>query len=195
MKWVATAVWRISDLTIDLLEKAADDLDGDADYDPAAGLLSLRFELVASTRDEAVAVAQNLTAAIRLPQPIAPMSVQSDRPGPPIARSRRDVDALAPQMNGSWLVTTQGSDHIWNLDHMTYTRLPRSRSRSGAFAFDRQAMAITRVERWPRVGSTSLLWYDDPTNPDDTGHWRQSSRIVSITEIYSETTWMSSPDA
>jgi hypothetical protein len=80
-------------------------------------------------------------------------------------------------------VKTTGSEHIWNLDHMTYTRIPQSLSRSGAFAFDHQPMAITRVDRWPRIGSTSLLWYNDPTEPDRIEHWRQSSPVVTISEI------------
>jgi|GEM_PF-4061625 len=182
MKWMAAAVWGFSGMTIDQVFDATDDLDGDAGYDPATGFLSLHFELIATTRDEAVATARDLAAAMSLPQPVASITVQPCRPGPPVVHGPRDVDALTLEMNGSWLVKTQSSEHMWNLDHMTYTRLPGLRSRSGAFAFDHQPMAITRVDRWPRVGSTSLLWYDDPTDPDRTEQWRQSSRIVSITE-------------
>jgi hypothetical protein len=183
MKWVATAVWAVSDMTNDQLDNAADDLDGDMGYDLATGLLSVHFELIATTSKEAAATARDLAAGMSLPQPVASITVQPYRPRPPIVHGRCRVDALTPEMNGIWLVKTQGSEHIWNLDHETYTRLPQSRSRSGAFAFDHQPMAITRVDRWPRVGSTSLLWYDDPTEPDHTEHWRQSSRIISITEI------------
>jgi hypothetical protein len=183
MKWVATAVWGISDLTIDYPVDVADDLDGDAGYDPATGLLSVHVELIATTREEAVATATHLAAGMSLLQPVASITVQPYRPRRAIADGRCRVDALTSEMNGSWLVKTQSSEHIWNLDHMTYTRLPGSRSRSGAFAFDQRPMAITRVERWPRVGSSSLLWYDDPTDPDHTEHWRQSSGIISINEI------------
>jgi hypothetical protein len=191
MKWVATAVWGVSDLTNDQLVEAADDLDGDMGYDLATGLLSVHFELIATTRKEAVATARHLAAAMPLPQPVASITVQPCRPRPPIVHGHRDVDALTPGINGSWLVKTQGSDHIWNLDHETYTRIPQSHSRSGAFAFDHQPMSITRVERWPRIGSTSLLWYNDPTDSDLTEHWRQSSSVVSITEIQMERTWTS----
>jgi hypothetical protein len=90
-------------------------------------------------------------------------------------------------MGGRWLVATQGSCHEWDLDAMTYMRIPGPGSLSGPFALDRQPMAITRVQRWPRVGSASLVWYDDPADPDRLEHWRQSSRIVSITEILSLT--------
>ena len=183
MDWVATAVWSIKHATIDQLTAAADDLDGDWGHDVAAGLLSVRFELIAATRDEAVAVAKDLLAAMSLPQPIASVSAQERRPKLAIAGGHRDVEALTPEMNGSWLVKTQGSEHIWDLDRMTYTRIPSSHSRSGAFDFDHQTMLITRVERWPRVGSTSLLWYDDPSDGEQTEHWRQSSQIVAITQI------------
>jgi hypothetical protein len=66
---------------------------------------------------------------------------------------------------------------------MTYRRIPGPDSRSGPFAYDFQPMGITRVQCWPRVGATSLVFYDNPTDPHRFEQWRQSSRIVSITEI------------
>jgi hypothetical protein len=66
---------------------------------------------------------------------------------------------------------------------MTYMRTPGPASRSGPFALDGQRMPITRVTRWPRVGATSVVWYDDPSAPDSGEHWRQSSPIESITAI------------
>ncbi len=86
-------------------------------------------------------------------------------------------------MGGRWRVQTQGSTHEWDLDTMTYLRTAGPRSPSGPFAFDSRPMPITKVERWPRVGSTSLVWYDDPHDSDQIEHWRQSSRIISISEI------------
>lgn len=187
MRWVATAVWSISDVTTDRVVQAADDLDGDVEYNLAAGLISVHFDLVAVTRDEAVAVAGDLAAALWLPPPVAPITAHACHASPLAGPASCHVDALTPEMNGSWMVKTQGSQHVWNLDQLTYTRIPGPHSRSGGFAFDHRPMAITRVERWPRVGSTSLLWYNDPTGPDHAEHWRQSSKIVSITEISTET--------
>ncbi len=66
---------------------------------------------------------------------------------------------------------------------MTYMRLPGPESLSGAFSMDGERMRITRVARWPRVGSTSLIWYDDLADPQHLEHWRQSSKIVSITPM------------
>ena len=58
-------------------------------------------------------------------------------------------------MGGRWLVTTQGSTHLWDLDAMTYSRRPGPNSLSGGFAWDQQAMPITKVLRWPAVGGRS----------------------------------------
>lgn len=93
------------------------------------------------------------------------------------------VQESTPGMGGRWLVVTQGSAHEWDLDAKTYMRVPGTASVSGPFAFDSQPMAITRVVRWPRVGSTSLVVYDDPAHPDALEQWRQWSQIVSITKI------------
>jgi hypothetical protein len=92
------------------------------------------------------------------------------------------VTALTPGMGGRWLITTRGSTHIWDLDATTYTRIPGSSSGSGPFAFDGRPLPISRVDRWPRIGSTSLIWIDDPYAPDTT-LGRRSSVIVSITAL------------
>ncbi len=96
---------------------------------------------------------------------------------------RVEVDELLPGMDGLWLVVSQGSCHEWDLEAMTYMRIAGPASMAGRFALDGQRMPITRVGRWPRVGSTSLVFYDDPTRPLDYEHFRQSSRIESITQI------------
>jgi len=104
--------------------------------------------------------------------------------------SVRRVSELAPGMTGRWLVATQGSTHEWNLDTLTYMRIPGPDSLSGPFTLDLERIRITRVSRWPCVGSTTLLFYDDPMRPFDLEHWRQSSRIDSMTELPTTTdTW------
>ncbi|WP_293002611.1 hypothetical protein [Mycobacterium sp.] len=96
---------------------------------------------------------------------------------------RRRVDTLSPQLAGRWLVVTLGSQHHWDLDAMTYTRIPGRLSLSGSFRFDRVPMAISWVDRWPQFGSTSLVWLYDPDQHDGVEHWRLSSRIISISEM------------
>lgn len=99
------------------------------------------------------------------------------------SQHRRRVDELSPEMAGRWLVVTQNSRHEWDLDVMAYTRIPGRLSLSGSFRFDRVPMAISSVDCWPRVGASSLVWLYDPDQPHGLGHWRRSSRIVSISEL------------
>lgn len=91
------------------------------------------------------------------------------------------VDRLAPDLGGRWLVTTQGSEHVWDLDAMTYQRLPGLGR--GQFDHDRTVVAIGRVEVWPAVGSCSLLFYDDPDRPCTHEQWRMSSLIRRICRL------------
>lgn len=66
---------------------------------------------------------------------------------------------------------------------MTYTRRPGTASESGTFPHDEQAMPITRVDRWSRVGSTTLVWFDDPDASEEREMSRRSSTIVSIAAL------------
>lgn len=93
------------------------------------------------------------------------------------------VTELTAGMGGTWLVTTQGSEHVWNLDDMTYMRIPGVHSLAGAFSHDGEAHPITRIGRYPRVGDVSVVWFDDPDNPLTRELFRQSSTIVSIERI------------
>lgn len=88
------------------------------------------------------------------------------------------TDKLTPDMKGRWLVTSQGSQHVWDLDKMTYQRL-RGENRA-RFDADGEVVKITRVSVWPAVGHFSFLWFDDPEFPNDAEQWRQSSTIRSI---------------
>lgn len=91
------------------------------------------------------------------------------------------VDQLTADDTGQWLVTTLGSRHVWDLDAGTYQRIPGATRAS--FDWDKAVVRLTRVERWPAVGSTSFIWFDDPALPDLVEQWRQSSTIVSIEAI------------
>lgn len=95
-------------------------------------------------------------------------------------RFARPVDELTAEMEGRWLVISQGSTHLWDLDNMAYRRFPGATSASGGFPHDAEPMPITRVDRWPAVGSTSMVWFDDPARPETREHWRQSSIIDAI---------------
>lgn len=111
------------------------------------------------------------------------MNEPLDEPVSHCEKPIRHVDQLTPGMAGRWLVTTHGSRHEWNLDAMTYMRIPGPGSPSGRFAHDGHRLAITRVADWPRIGASSLVFFDDPDDPLRTELWRRSSRITSITEL------------
>jgi len=85
---------------------------------------------------------------------------------------------LTPTTRGTWLVTTDTSCHVWDLDNMTYQRLPGSRA--PLLRFDQQMLAITRVECWPKVGQQSLIYYDDPNAPWLVEQWRLSATTIRI---------------
>lgn len=92
------------------------------------------------------------------------------------------VEELTPESRGRWLVTTQGSTHLWDLDHMTWARFPGPRSLAGAFLADAEDLPIRKIGRYPKIGDTSLVYCDSPANPK-LCHWRQSSMIAKIERL------------
>lgn len=93
------------------------------------------------------------------------------------------VEELTAEHTGRWLVTTQGSRHVWDLDEMTYMRLPTEASKSGAMPHDGRPVRIDRVVWWPKVGERSWLWFDDPQYPLFVEHYRINSVIKRIERL------------
>ena len=91
------------------------------------------------------------------------------------------VEALHRGLVGRWLVKThKGTRHVWDLDAMTYQRFPApGRPR---FDFDGVVHRITGVGRYPMVGASSLVFFDDPERRW-VEQWRVCSTIASITRI------------
>lgn len=88
------------------------------------------------------------------------------------------IEELTPEMTGRWLVTTQsGTQHIWDLDAMTYQRIHAG---TNAFEYDGEILNITRVEWWPKIGQRSYLFFDDLRDPIFLEQWRISSTIQKI---------------
>lgn len=112
----------------------------------------------------------------------APESCQSDHAGGQLVAGAEQVEELRPEMGGRWEVRTRSSSHIWDLDAMTYTRLPGEDS--SLMPYDEEEMPLTRVDVWPAVGHRTLLFFDDPDDPT-MEHWRICSRIRSITRLTS----------
>jgi hypothetical protein len=90
-----------------------------------------------------------------------------------------DTVNLEPGATGRWLIHSHHSTHVLDLDARTYERRPGPKGQS--FAYDNTAVALTRVEVWPRVGGRMLVWFDDPHVPDLVEHFRVCSRIRQIT--------------
>jgi len=176
-------VWVVGGLTVDQVEGAAETVGGGASYDTLTRVLRASFAITADSRHQAELEARERAERVSLCSPAVFIAVTPCGQGSPVSHSSAEVEALTPWMGGAWLVVTHGSCHIWDLDSATYTRIPGADSRSGSFRFDRQAMAITAVERWPQVGSSFRIWYDDPEAPDRREHWRQSSEILLVTEL------------
>lgn len=90
------------------------------------------------------------------------------------------ADELTPQSTGRWLVTTQGT--LWDLDQMTYLRMPSAASKPGSMGHDQRPVPLTRVVRWPKVGERPFFFYDDPDSKF-WEHWRISSEVQKIERL------------
>lgn len=105
--------------------------------------------------------------------------------GQPNLTASARVTELGPASTGRWLVRSHGSEHLFDLDAGTYSRRPGPGR--GRFRHDGHVVRLTRVERWPRVGESFLIWVDDHEYPNALEHWHQSSPIVSITAMPDDT--------
>lgn len=93
------------------------------------------------------------------------------------------VEEITEDMRDVWKVTTQGSEHIWDMNNRTYMRLPGKESRAGTFSHDGEAQPITHVDLYPKVGGFSRVWFDDPDFPEHVELFRQSSTITRIERV------------
>jgi hypothetical protein len=93
------------------------------------------------------------------------------------------VGELTPETRGSWLVSSEGTQHLWDLDTGVYARFPTSVSLAGEFDYDAELQRITRVEVWPQVGRSFVVFCDDPAFPDSIEQWRRSSWIKNIERL------------
>lgn len=93
------------------------------------------------------------------------------------------VDELTSEHTGRWLVTTKSTLHLWDLDAMTYVRMPSEDSKSGSMENDERAVRIGRVVWWPKVGKRPYFWFDDPESPMFFEHWRINSEVQKIERL------------
>lgn len=90
------------------------------------------------------------------------------------------VTELTADMRGRWLVTTEGSEHIFDLDARTYTRL-RGDGRE-KFIGDGAPMRLYSVVEFPKVGDHFRIELFDCV-PSGLILWRVSSPVARIERL------------
>jgi hypothetical protein len=90
------------------------------------------------------------------------------------------VTELTDASTGKWLIETQGSTHLWDLDEMTWVRTQRDGL--NPMDYDGKTLPIIHVKRMPKVGDTFFVWTSDHAQAFY-GEWHQSSTIKSITKV------------
>lgn len=96
------------------------------------------------------------------------------------------VDELTADMLGVWLVTTEGSRSIWDLEDMTYTRTPLNDGISGPRLWDGETKPILQVLKWPQIGHPSGLSFIRDDVPREEGlvvRTRLTSEVQSIERL------------
>ncbi|MCB1257906.1 MAG: hypothetical protein KDB26_12415 [Microthrixaceae bacterium] len=90
------------------------------------------------------------------------------------------VTELSADTGGRWLVTTEHSEHIFDLDALTYTRLPGAGR--GRFIGDGKPLRLFSVEQFPKVGGHFRIELFDCV-PSGLILWRVSSPITRIERL------------
>ncbi len=85
------------------------------------------------------------------------------------------VQELGPEMTGRWLVSTGGSTHVWDLNAMTYTRVPGPGR--GNSPYDNVALPIWDVKAWPKLGQSFYVELDATATQIE---WRMSTEVRRI---------------
>lgn len=90
------------------------------------------------------------------------------------------VTELTEGMTGQWLVTSRDSQHVWDLDAMTYERRPGDNA--ARMPWDNAAHHITGIGRYPSVGGRSYVEFDPGGLSIE---WRVCGRIERIERLTS----------
>jgi hypothetical protein len=95
------------------------------------------------------------------------------------------ADELGPQDSGVWLICTNGTRHVWDLDRRLFCRIPGRLTRAALMPFDETALRWSRVQAWLGVGARLIVWFDDPgaAGPATVEHFRASSTIAMICRL------------
>lgn len=90
------------------------------------------------------------------------------------------ADKLDAEMTGKWKIVTQGSEHVWDLDEMTWVR--SQKSGLNPMHYDGKAMELQQVVVWPEVGGCFLVWCREVRHAVSPT-WHRSSTIKSIEKV------------
>ena len=94
------------------------------------------------------------------------------------------VTELTNDSTGRWLVTTgHGTTHVFDMDARTYERRPAPGRNS--MIFDFVPIPLVSASIWPTVGSSFLIWCDDPED-SLIEHWRASTEVSKIEKLITE---------
>lgn len=96
-------------------------------------------------------------------------------------RTEGAVEELTPDMTGRWIVQTQGTLHVFDLDARTYER--RQHDGLNPMRGDRTVRSLPRdsIIDWPKVGSLFRIVVSVDGYEGYIGSVRTSSLIRSIT--------------
>lgn len=101
-------------------------------------------------------------------------------------RTEGAVEELIPHMGGKWVVQTQGTLHVWDLDEETYER--RQHDGLNPMRSDREVVDLppNNVITWPKVGEVFHILIEVDSYDGYGITSRRSSLIRSITPYTEE---------
>lgn len=89
-----------------------------------------------------------------------------------------EVYRLDPNSTGRWLIHTNKTVHVVDLDARTYERRPGPESKP--FPGDNSPMSFTRIDLWPCIGQRMMIWFDDPRAPELFEYFHLTSSVRKI---------------
>lgn len=110
--------------------------------------------------------------------------------------SATETTEVTAETEGTWLVETMGTRHVWDLDRRRYLRSPGPETHADPMPHDNTFVPITRIDAYPTIGQSSFVWFDDPDDghPGGTEHYRRSSTVRRIRRLLPATPSRTSAD-
>jgi hypothetical protein len=96
-----------------------------------------------------------------------------------------EIKQLKADAKGKYLITTQGSQHLWDMDQEPWTWVRMQKDGLNPMYFDERTQYIRIIEAMPAVGGTFRIWWSE--TPDGMVTWHISSIIVKIEKVEEST--------